>query len=212
VIDATGRLITLEGIEGAGKTCNLDWIQSQLESAGKVVLHSREPGGTPLGEDIRALLLGHRTEGMAAISELLLLFAARAEHLAQVIQPALARGEWVVCDRFTDASYAYQGGGRGLDRATIGQLERLVQAGLQPHLTLLLDVPVEVGLERAGRRSTLDRFERETVDFFQRVRANYRERAAAEPERIRLIDAALPLTQVQDAIHRIISDFLKVSR
>lgn len=207
--DTAGRFITLEGIEGAGKSCNLAWIQSLLEAAGKTVLCTREPGGTALGEEIRALLLGHRAEGMDAISELLLLFAARAEHLARRIHPALARGEWVLCDRFTDATYAYQGGGRGLDCAPIRALETLVQGGLRPHLTLLLDLPVALGLARAGQRSRPDRFEQEATAFFQRVRMGYREIAAAEPQRVRVIDASRPLPEVQGEIARILTSFLE---
>jgi len=206
-----GRFITLEGIEGAGKSCNLAWIQSLLEGAGKTVLCTREPGGTPLGEEIRALLLGHRAEGMDATCELLLLFAARAEHLTQRIRPALARGDWVLCDRFSDATHAYQGGGRGLDPAAIRTLETLVQGDLRPHLTLLLDLPVELGRARAGRRSSPDRFEQEMTAFFRRVRASYRGTAAAEPQRVRLIDAARPLPEVQGEMARILAAFLEDS-
>jgi len=206
-----GRFITLEGIEGAGKSCNLAWIQSLLEGAGKTVLCTREPGGTPLGEEIRALLLGHRAEGMDATCELLLLFAARAEHLTQRIRPALARGDWVLCDRFSDATHAYQGGGRGLDPAAIRTLETLVQGDLRPHLTLLLDLPVELGRARAGRRSSPDRFEQEMTAFFRRVRASYRGIAAAEPQRVRLIDAARPLPEVQGEMARILAAFLEDS-
>ena len=205
-----GRFITVEGIEGAGKSTNLDFVQQLLERAGKRVLRTREPGGTPLGEEVRELLLGHRDEGMDETAELLLMFGARAEHLGRRIRPALQRGEWVLCDRFTDATYAYQGGGRGLSREPIRQLETLVQSGLRPHLTLLLDVPVELGLERAGRRSAPDRFEREAGEFFQRVRDEYLCIAQEEPQRVRVIDASRPLDEVQLQIRRVMEPFLKL--
>lgn len=206
--DSTGRLITIEGIEGAGKSSNVQWIQSLLEGAGKKVLCTREPGGTPLGEEIRTLLLDHRAEGMNATSELLLLFAARAEHLAQRIRPALERGDWVLCDRFTDATYAYQGEGRKLSPMPIQTLEALVQGGLRPHLTLLLDLPVEVGLARTGRRGQPDRFEQEKIDFFRRVRIGYQALAVRESQRIRIVDATSPLAQVQDQIKGILMAYL----
>ncbi len=171
----SGKFITVEGIEGVGKT--------------EVVL-TREPGGTPLAEAIRALLLDPHYTGMDPVCELQLMFAARAEHLARVIRPALEQGQWVLCDRFTDATYAYQGGGRGIDTAIIARLEKLVQGDFRPHLTLLLDVPVEVGLARAGDRSDPDRFEQEQVEFFERVRQAYLEMAAAEPQRYRVIRPA----------------------
>ncbi|HEY5789111.1 MAG TPA: dTMP kinase [Gammaproteobacteria bacterium] len=197
---ARGRFITVEGGEGAGKSTNLAFVAERVAAAGHRVQVTREPGGTPLGEEIRGLLLGHRDGGMAGDSELLLMFAARAEHLAQVIRPALAAGTWVVCDRFTDATYAYQGGGRGVDLQRIARLEALVQGELRPDLTLLLDLDVADGLARAGRRGTADRFEAETAAFFARVRACYLERAAAEPQRFRVIDAGLPLAEVQARI------------
>ncbi|HEB95067.1 MAG TPA: dTMP kinase [Sedimenticola thiotaurini] len=203
-----GRFITVEGGEGAGKSSNLAFIRELLERAGREVLFTREPGGTPLGEEIRGLLLGHRDDGMSADAELLLMFAARAEHIARRIAPALAAGTWVLCDRFTDASYAYQGGGRGIGPERIRTLERLVQGGLRPDLTLLLDLPVEQGLERAGARSAPDRFESEQRDFFERVRAAYLAIAAREPERVRVIDASRPLPQVQADIARVIGAFL----
>ncbi|EGV51820.1 thymidylate kinase [Candidatus Endoriftia persephone str. Guaymas] len=204
-----GRFITVEGGEGAGKSSNLDFIRQQLEAQGKQVLFTREPGGTPLGEAIRELLLGHQHQGMAHDSELLLMFAARAEHLQQKILPALAQGTWVLCDRFTDASYAYQGSGRGLKTARIAQLEQFVQGDLRPDLTLLLDLPVEVGLARAGQRSAPDRFESEQQHFFQRVRQGYLQIAADQPERVRLIDASLPLAQVQQQISRELERFIQ---
>lgn len=192
--------ITLEGIEGVGKSTAVDTVTQTLESLGHDVTTTREPGGTAIGERIRELLLDPATCELSDTGELLLMFAARAQHLAQVIRPALAQGRAVVCDRFTDATYAYQGGGRGLAHDLIADCERLVHGDLQPALTLLLDAPVATGLARAGRRGPGDRFERETVAFFERVRAAYLERAAALPERFLVIDAAGPLAQVSAAI------------
>ncbi|RLW70914.1 MAG: dTMP kinase, partial [gamma proteobacterium symbiont of Stewartia floridana] len=185
-----GRFITVEGGEGAGKSSNLDFIRNLLNSAGKQVVFTREPGGTPLGEAIRDLLLGHQHTGMADDTELLLMFAARAEHLQQKIIPALQQGQWVLCDRFTDASYAYQGAGRGLASDRIASLEQFVQGGLRPDLTLLLDLPVEQGLARAGQRSEPDRFEKQEMSFFEKVRAGYLEIAAREPHRVKIVDAS----------------------
>ena len=195
-----GRFITVEGIEGVGKTTNLEFINRQLVTRGVEVIQTREPGGTPLGEAIRELLLDPAYHGMAATCELQLMFAARAQHLEQVIRPALAAGQWVLCDRFTDATYAYQGGGRGMAMDVIAALEQLVQGDFRPDLTLLLDLPVATGLARAGQRSTPDRFEQEQHDFFERVRAVYLERASGEPGRFRVIDASLPLADVQTAL------------
>jgi dTMP kinase len=203
-----GRFITVEGGEGVGKTSNLDYVRAALERAGKRVRVTREPGGTPLAERIRELLLDPVHTGMSPDCELLLVFAARAEHLTRVILPALAAGDWVLCDRFTDATYAYQGGGRGLSRQRIAELEAMVQGDVRPDLILLLDVPVEIGLARAGARGALDRFEQEEVGFFERVRKAYRERAAAAPERYRIIDASQPLAQVQMQIDRALADIL----
>ncbi len=194
------RFITLEGIEGAGKGSNIAFIAEWLAARGIDSVRTREPGGTELGEALREMLLGFKHLEMAADTELLLMFAARAQHLHEIIRPALAAGRWVLCDRFTDASYAYQGHGRQLGEETIGALEQLVQRGLKPDLTLLLDVPVELGLERAGQRSAPDRFEREQRAFFERVRAGYLVLAEREPERIRVIDASRPLAEVQRAI------------
>ena len=194
----TARFISLEGGEGVGKTTNLRFIEDVLRRHGIPFLTTREPGGTPLGEAVRGLLLGQ--EGMDARAELLLMFAARAQHLQQVIEPALRAGTWVVCDRFTDASFAYQGGGRGLPVDSIGALETFVQGERRPDLTLLLDAPVELGLERARKRGPADRFEAERPAFFARVRAAYLERAARFPERIRVVDATQALDQVQAAI------------
>ena len=197
-----GKFITLEGIEGAGKSSHLTFIQEYFQRAGKTVVLTREPGGTALGEKIRELLLDHRNDAMASDTELLLMFAARAQHLAQVICPALARGDWVLCDRFTDATYAYQGGGRGIASARIAAMESWVQAELRPDLTLLLDVPEDIGLQRAGQRSTPDRFERERAEFFARVRAAYLDMAKSYPARYRVIDASQSLDVVQQEIQK----------
>ena len=195
-----GKFITVEGIEGVGKTTNMEFIHQQLLASGRDVVVTREPGGTPLGEAIRGLLLDPRYTGMDSTCELQLMFAARAEHLARVIRPALQQGQWVLCDRFTDATYSYQGGGRGIDKTIIARLEELVQGDFRPDLTLLLDVPVEVGLARAGQRGGLDRFEQEKRAFFERVRAAYLDMAREHPQRYRVIDAGQPLQQVQQAL------------
>ncbi|MET1080105.1 MAG: dTMP kinase [Pseudomonas sp.] len=208
----TGLFITLEGPEGAGKSTNRDYLAERLRERGLDVLLSREPGGTPLAERIRELLLAPSDENMSADTELLLVFAARAQHLAQVICPALARGAVVLCDRFTDATYAYQGGGRGLSEARIAVLEQFVQAGLQPDLCLVFDLPVEVGLARAAARGRLDRFEQEERGFFERVRASYLRRAAAHPERYRIVDAAQPLANVQQALDVLLPELLERAR
>ncbi len=206
---AKGRFITVEGGEGAGKSSNLAFIQSLIETAGKQVLFTREPGGTPLGEAIRELLLGHKHTGMADDTELLLMFAARAEHLQQKILPALERGIWVLCDRFTDASFAYQGAGRGLSLEKIAKLQQFVQGTLRPDLTLLLDVPVDTGLQRAGMRSEPDRFESENRDFFEKVRAGYLQIATQEPDRVQVIDASPALEIVQDQIKTVVQHYLE---
>lgn len=192
-----GKFITLDGVDGAGKSTHLDWLAGWIREQGKEVVVTREPGGTPLGEALRELLL-HRD--MDPDTELLLMFAARQEHLARLILPALERGAWVVSDRFTDASYAYQCGGRGLDTARVAALEAWVQRGLQPDLTLLFDVPAEVAEARRSAAREADRFEREADSFFHRVRAAYLERARAEPSRIRVLDAQHSVRAVQDEI------------
>ncbi len=209
---ARGKFITVEGGEGAGKSTNLDLIKELLEAAGQQVLYTREPGGTPLGEDIRTLLLGHKHDGMAPETELLLMFGARAEHLSQKIVPALNAGIWVLCDRFTDATYAYQGGGRGIDPARIQVLEQWVQHDLRPDLTLILDLPIELGLERAGKRSAPDRFEKEAHQFFHNVRECYLDIAKKEPKRVKVVDAYLPLAQVQSRIKTVVGKFLDACR
>ncbi len=200
-----GLFITLEGGEGAGKSTQLPYIKSHFEKAGRSVCVTREPGGTITGEAIREVLLHRHDSRLAADCELLLMFAARADHLQHVIQPALARNEVVLCDRFTDATYAYQGGGRGIDRKRIAALEEWVQGDLRPHVTLLFDVPVEVGLARAGERSQPDRFEQESLDFFNRVRQAYLEQARREPERIKVIDAAGSIEAVQTQLDAILA-------
>jgi dTMP kinase len=180
--------ITIEGGEGVGKTTNIAVIERWLQQQGISYQLTREPGGTPLAEEIRKLLLEHRDETLQPTTELLMMFAARAQHLHQLIEPALAQGKWVLCDRFTDATYAYQGGGRRMSVQQIATLEELVQGPLRPDYTLLLDAPIEVGMARASQRGALDRFESEQLDFFQRVRDCYLARAQSEPNRFRVID------------------------
>lgn len=203
-----GKFITLEGIEGAGKSTQLAVVQRCLEDRGIDVLRTREPGGSPIGERLRDLLLDTACKGMAADTELLLMFAARAEHIARTIGPALERGTWVLCDRFTDATYAYQGGGRGVDRERIALLEDYVQGPLRPDLTLLFDLPVAAGLERAGKRTATDRFESETGSFFESVRAAYLAIAGSHPQRVAVIDASAALEQVSVQVQDRIGAFL----
>lgn len=195
-----GLFITVEGVEGAGKTTNIAFVRNWIEQAGIDLLCTREPGGTPLAEELRHLLLAEREEPVAPSAELLMVFAARAQHLEQVIEPALARGQWVLCDRFTDATFAYQGAGRGLPLAVIKQLEALVQQGRQPHRTLFLDLPVAEGLARARGRGDTDRFEQENREFFERVRNGYWQRIQQDPERFAVVDASVSLDQVQAQI------------
>jgi dTMP kinase len=194
------KFITLEGIEGVGKTSNLRYIKEQLEASGHDCVVTREPGGTNLGESLRGLLLSHSEDNMSADTELLMMFAARAEHLNKIIKPALANGQTVLCDRFTEATYAYQGGGRQLDVDKITELEEWVQGDLRPDLTVILDAPVEIGRSRAGKRSAPDRIEKEQDDFFQRVRNAYIELANHYPHRICLVDASLTLPEVQQQV------------
>jgi len=195
--------ITLEGSEGVGKTSNMEFIKSMLNEQGIEYIETREPGGTPLGEALRGMLLGEDFKGMSDDTELMLMFAARAEHVAQVIRPALESGKWVLCDRFTDATYAYQGGGRQLDVKRIEGLENWVLGDLRPDLTVLLDAPIEVGRERAGKRSAPDRFEQERDAFFNRVRETYLARAKADPSRMKTVDASGDLASVQRQIKTI---------
>ena len=204
-----GKFITVEGSEGVGKSSNLAFIETYLTNVGINVLRTREPGGTPLGEAVRELLLDARQSAMCDDTELLLMFAARAQHLAEVIRPAIAAGQWVLCDRFTDATYAYQGGGRGVPMERISVLEDWVQGELRPDHTLLLDMPVAAGLERAGARSEPDRFEQEQQAFFERVRDTYLMRAQAEPGRIHVIDASPSLDKVQAQITSILKLILQ---
>lgn len=195
-----GKFITVEGIEGVGKSTNIDFLAALIEDNGVSVMRTREPGGTPTAERIRSLLLEHGDEPMPDIAELLLFFAARSLHINNAIKPALAAGKWVVCDRFTDASRAYQGSGRGLGQDKISKLAGWVQGDLKPDLTILLDAPPDVGMDRAGRRGAADRLEIEKTDFYARVRKGYLALAKAEPERFAVIDAGQPLTRVQASI------------
>lgn len=197
---SAARFVTVEGGEGVGKSTNLEFVRCLIEGRGFEVVVTREPGGTPAAERIRELLLAHGEETMPPIAELLLFFAARSLHVANVIRPALARGAWVVCDRFTDTTRAYQGSGRGLDAELIERLAAHVHPGLEPDLTLLLDAPAEIGGARALRRGKADRMEQEQREFHARVREGYLALAARWPERIVVIDAARPITDVQTAI------------
>jgi dTMP kinase len=199
-----GRFISMEGGEGAGKSTMMARMASWLESKGHQVIRTREPGGTVLAEKIRAILLDDEHLTLCSQAELLLLFASRAQHLDELIRPALARGETVLCDRFTDATWAYQGGGRQLPASLIASLEQMVHGDLQPDLTLLLDLPVEVGLERASRRGAADRFEQESVLFFERVRQAYLDRAEVHANRFAVIDAALEPEQVWAQIQSVL--------
>ncbi len=208
----SGLFITLEGPEGAGKSTNREYLAEHLRAKGVDVVLTREPGGTPLAERIRELLLAPSEELMDADTELLLVFAARAQHLAQVIRPALARGAVVLCDRFTDATYAYQGGGRGLSVSRIATLEQFVQGALRPDLTLVFDLPVEIGLSRAAARGRLDRFEQEGQAFFEAVRQAYLARAKAAPEQYTLIDASQSLAQVQQSLDALLPQILERCR
>jgi dTMP kinase len=198
-----GKFITFEGIDGAGKSSHVEWLAGHLRGAGRIVHVTREPGGTELGEKLRELLLG---TPMHLETETLLMFAARREHLARLIEPALALGEWVVCDRFSDATYAYQGGGRGLDRSKFLQLEQWVHGHLQPDLTLLFDLPLDVARERivlANR--VLDRFEQERADFHERVRQAYLERAHVSASRIRIVDGQQSIEEIRNQLEKLVA-------
>lgn len=211
-----GRFITVEGGEGVGKSTQIDAIRATVESAGFEVILTREPGGTGRAERIRELLLAPDTESMPQICELLLMFAARATHLHNLVVPALQRGAWVLCDRFTDATYAYQGGGRGISETHISQLEKLVQQDLRPDLTLLLDAPIELAMQRARARNLArgealgDRFEREQRDFFERVRRTYLLIGKNDPNRVKVIDAARDVENVKRDVQTIVAAFLSV--
>ncbi|NOQ81237.1 MAG: dTMP kinase [Methylophaga sp.] len=202
-----GRFISLEGGEGVGKTTNIAYIQSLLEEQNISVLLTREPGGTPLAGAMRQLLLDKNQEEITEQAELLMMFAARAQHIKHVIKPALERGVWVLCDRFTDSTYAYQGGGRAMDLTAINWLENFVHGELRPDLTLLLDAPVQVGMSRVAQRGKLDRFELEKITFFEKVRQAYLALAEQQPERIKVVDATQTLELVQASIHQSISQF-----
>ncbi|WP_455375268.1 dTMP kinase [Kaarinaea lacus] len=203
-----GKFITLEGSEGAGKTTAIEEIRSWAKSSEIELVVTREPGGTPTAEKIRELLLDKNNKDILPDTELLLMFAARAQHLNELILPAIAQGKWVICDRFTDATYAYQGGGRNIDMQRITQLENWVQGELRPDLTLLLDLPVELGLSRAGNRSEPDRFELEKISFFERVRQVYLDRAKSFPKQYRVIDASKTIEEVQAQIRQSLNEYL----
>ena len=198
-----GKFITVEGIEGVGKSTNIDFLAGLIEAQGHTVMKTREPGGTPIAEDIRSILKEHGDEPLPDVAELLLMFAARSINVNNAIRPALETGGWVISDRFTDSTRAYQGGGRGFPRDSIEWLATFVHGDLQPDLTILLDAPVETALQRAGRRGEPDRFEVERADFFNRVRQAYLELAAAEPGRFRVVDCSRELDTVQAAIREI---------
>lgn len=205
-----GRFITIEGTEGVGKTTNIEYIKQWLDANNISFINTREPGGTPLAEEIRELLLANRDEKVCSKAELLMMFAGRAQHIDQVIEPQLAAGNWVLCDRFTDATYAYQGAGREIGSELIASLETMVQGNMRPDLTLVLDVPVELGLERAGKRSEPDRFELEKTDFFNRVRHAYLSMAEQNPQRYKIIDASKTLEVVQQQIADTLNNFLTI--
>jgi len=194
------RFITLEGLEGAGKSTAMAFVRDWFEARGETVLCTREPGGTPLAEELRTVLKAVREEPVAASTELLLMFAARAQHVERVIRPALAEGRVVICDRFTDSTRAYQGAGRGLSMTTIDQLAVVAHSGCDPELTLWLDVPVALGLERAASREAADRFEQEALTFFERVRSGFKSLCERDPARVRRVDATRPLNEVRGQI------------
>lgn len=205
----SGKFISIEGIEGAGKSTQLSFIRTFLQQRGKTVVVTREPGGTELGEQIRELLLTPRESGMSHDAELLLMFAARAEHIEQVITPALKQGHWVVCDRFVDATFAYQGGGRGIDQKRIEAISDWTLKGLQTDLTLLFDLPVEVGQDRVVKRQQQkDRFEQEKSAFFQQIRDCYLQRAANEPDRIKVIDASQSIENIEPQVSALLNNLI----
>ena len=206
---AKAMFLTVEGVEGVGKSTHIETIKNFLDERDIPCILTREPGGTPVAERIRELLLAvHEDEALCELSELLLVFAARAQHLERVVKPALAQGKWVICDRFTDATYAYQGGGRGLDVAIIAGLESLVQGELKPDLTIILDLDPRIGMRRASERGELDRFEREQIEFFDKVRRTYLDIAAADPQRCVVIDAASDLATVSADLLKILNSSL----
>jgi len=199
-----GRFITVEGTEGVGKSTNMAFIENWLKQSGKELVVTREPGGTVLGEKLREVLLDAKEQSMSDDTELLLMFAARAQHLQEVILPALEAGKWVLCDRFTDSTYAYQGGGRGIEHSRIAELEQWVQGERRPDMTIILDLPVEIGLERAGKRSDPDRFELEEHNFFNNVRNTFLARAKENPARYAVIDASPSVDEVQQSIQSVL--------
>ncbi len=201
-----GKFITIEGGEGVGKTTNMQYIEKYLHNKNINVIVTREPGGTELGETLRGIMLDPAQDKICSDSELMLMFAARAQHLQQKIIPALDAGSWVLCDRFTDATYAYQGGGRGIELSRIEILEKWVQGSLRPDITILFDMPVELGMTRAASRSEPDRFEQEKLDFFERVRSTYRERALQNTSQYKIIDASKELTKVQSQISTVLDN------
>lgn len=204
-----GKFISIEGIEGAGKSTQLDFIHHYLAEQGKHVVVTREPGGTELGEQIREILLTPRDSGMSDNAELLLMFAARAEHCETVIKPALERGDWVLCDRFVDATFAYQGGGRGIEQQRIEAISDWTLNGLQTDLTLLFDLPVAVGQQRVLKRQQgKDRFEQEKTAFFERIRSSYLQRAENEPERIKVIDSGQSIAVIQQQLITLLQEFV----
>ena len=201
-----GFFITLEGIEGAGKSTMVNFVENSLIKAGHDVVKTREPGGTKIGEQIREILLNNENNKLTSDTELLLIFAARAQHMKEIIMPALSSGKTILCDRFTDASYAYQGGGRGIDASRINLLEKWVQSDFRPNLTLLFDLNVSVGMERTKKRSKADRFEQEKSIFFEKVRTCYLKRAEDEADRFRIINSELPLQKVKDEIAAVLKE------
>lgn len=209
-MNGTGLFITVEGSEGAGKTTAMDYLEEALRREGVELFRTREPGGTHLGERLRGILLDPDGETITPMAELLMIFAARAQHITQHVRPALARGQWVLCDRFTDATYAYQGAGRELGAEAVAQLEDLVQGAFRPDITLLMDLPVEDGLARARERGDFDRFEREDLTFFERVRAAYLSRAARGGGRYQVIDASAPLEDVRGKLEVFVRELLAV--
>ena len=204
-----GKFLTIEGVEGVGKSTNLQSIKQVLESRDIDFIATREPGGTLIAEKIRALLLDHHNEKLCELSELLLVFAARAQHLETVIKPALEVGTWVLCDRFTDATYAYQGGGRGLNSKTISSLENLTQGSLRPDFTLILDLDPKIGLTRAKTRGELDRIEIEKIDFFEKVRDTYLTISNREPQRCKVVDASRPIDAVSKDVIEHLMTFIR---
>lgn len=208
-MQSRGLFLTVEGGEGVGKSTNIKYMAESLKEKGVDLVMTREPGGTKLAESIRQILVQVQDETIGNLTELLLMFAARAQHIEQVIEPALATGKWVLCDRFTDATYAYQCGGRGVNKKIVSQLEQLVQGELRPDYTLLLDAPIDTGMQRARERGELDRFERESQDFFQRVREAYLDMAQYSSGRFHVIDASLPLLEVQKCVDEICQELLE---